>query len=75
MLPLIAGTVSCLHMRLLVELHGQSAWVAAISPLPVDRMIVAAAAIVTESAATSRPADHALTPAQGGGEVWLDARR
>jgi hypothetical protein len=29
MLALIAGTVSCLHMHLLVELHGQPGWGAA----------------------------------------------
>jgi hypothetical protein len=42
MLALIAGTVSCLHMHLLVELHGQPGWVAALTPLSVDGMIVAA---------------------------------
>src|SRR6202167_5180490 len=42
MLALIAGTVSYLHMHLLVELHGQSGWVAALTPLSVDGMIVAA---------------------------------
>jgi hypothetical protein len=41
-LALIAGTVSYLHMHLLVELHGQPGWVAALTPLSVDRMIVAA---------------------------------
>jgi Protein of unknown function (DUF2637) len=38
----IAGTVSYLHMHLLVELHGQPGWVAALTPLSVDGMIVAA---------------------------------
>jgi hypothetical protein len=33
MLALIAGTVSCLHMHLLVELHGQPGWVAALTTL------------------------------------------
>ncbi len=43
MLALIAGTVSHLHMHLLVELHGQPGWVAALMPLmPVDGMIVSA---------------------------------
>ena len=41
-LALIAGTVSYLHMHLLVELHGQPGWVAALTPLSVDGMIVAA---------------------------------
>jgi hypothetical protein len=42
MLALIAGTVSYLHMHLLVELHGQPGWVAALTPLSVDGMIVGA---------------------------------
>jgi len=42
LLALIAGTVSYLHMHSLVELHGQPGWVAALTPLSVDGMIVAA---------------------------------
>ena len=42
LLALIAGTVSYLHMHLLVELQGQPGWVAALTPLSVDGMIVAA---------------------------------
>jgi Protein of unknown function (DUF2637) len=42
MLALIAGAVSYLHMHLLVELHGQPGWAAALTPLSVDGMIVAA---------------------------------
>src|SRR5882724_1685546 len=42
LLAIIAGTVSYLHMHLLVELHGQPDWVAALTPLSVDGMIVAA---------------------------------
>ena len=42
MLALIAGTVSYLHMHRLVELHGQPGWVATLTPLSVDGMIVAA---------------------------------
>jgi hypothetical protein len=42
LLALIAGTVSYLHMHLLVELHGQPGWVAALTPLSVDGMSVAA---------------------------------
>lgn len=42
MLVLIAGTVSYLHMYMLVELHGQPGWVAALTPLSVDGTIVAA---------------------------------
>jgi hypothetical protein len=41
-LALIAGTVSYLHMHLLVELHGQPGSVATLTPLSVDGMIVAA---------------------------------
>jgi hypothetical protein len=42
MLALIAATVSYLHMHMLVELHGQPGWVAALTPFSVDGMIVAA---------------------------------
>lgn len=42
LLALIAATVSYLHMHMLVELHGQPGWVAALTPLSVDGMIVAA---------------------------------
>jgi len=42
LLALIAGTVSYLHMHLLVELHGQPGWVATLTPFSVDGMIVAA---------------------------------
>ncbi len=42
LLVLIAGTVSYLHMHELVALHGQPGWVAALTPLSVDGMIVAA---------------------------------
>jgi hypothetical protein len=41
-LALIAGTVSYMHMHELVALHGQPGWVAALTPLSVDGMIVAA---------------------------------
>jgi Protein of unknown function (DUF2637) len=41
-LALIAGTVSYLHMHLLVEIHGQPGWVAALTSISVDGMIVAA---------------------------------
>lgn len=42
LLSLIAGTVSYLHMHMLVASHGQPGWVAALTPLSVDGMIVAA---------------------------------
>jgi hypothetical protein len=38
----IAGTVSYLHMHMLVASHGQPGWVAALTPLSVDGMIAAA---------------------------------
>ncbi|HEY4850991.1 MAG TPA: DUF2637 domain-containing protein [Streptosporangiaceae bacterium] len=44
LLALIARTVSYLHMHTLVALHGQPGWVAALTPLSVDGMIVAASA-------------------------------
>jgi Protein of unknown function (DUF2637) len=55
MLALIAGTVSYLHMHLLVELHGQPGWVAALTPLSVDGMIVAASTtLLADSRAGNR---------------------
>jgi hypothetical protein len=42
LLALIAGTVSYLHMHMLVARHGQPGWVAALTPFSVDGMIVAA---------------------------------
>jgi hypothetical protein len=42
LLALIAGTVSYLYMHALVALHGQPGWVAALTPLSVDGIIVAA---------------------------------
>jgi hypothetical protein len=69
MLAIIAGTVSYLHMQLLVELHGQPSWVAALTPLSIDRMIVAASTIL-------------LADSRGGGRAgscrgrcWLQAAR
>jgi hypothetical protein len=57
LLALIAGTVSYLHMHLLVELRGQPGWVAALTPLSVDGMIVAAS---TTLLADSRACDRRL---------------
>jgi hypothetical protein len=42
LLALIAATVSYLRRHSLVELHGQPSWVAALTPLSVDGMTVAA---------------------------------
>ncbi len=50
MLALIAGTVSYLHMHLLMELHGQPAWVAALTPLmlidPLSKVLVSVRMLV-----------------------------
>src|SRR5579859_1600762 len=55
LLALIAGTVSYLHMHALVEMHGQPGWVAVLTPLSVDGMIVAASTtLLAESRAGSR---------------------
>jgi len=55
LLALIAGTVSYLHMHRLVALHGQPGWVAVLTPLSVDGMIVAAStALPAESRAGRR---------------------
>jgi Protein of unknown function (DUF2637) len=62
LLALIAGTVSYLHMHTLVELHGQPGWVAALTPLSVDGMIVAAS---TTLLADSRVGEH------GGVLPWM----
>src|ERR1035438_2291691 len=55
LLALIAATLSYLHMHMLVELHGQPGWVAALTPLSVDGMIVAAS---TTLLADSRAGDR-----------------
>src|SRR6266496_490985 len=54
-LAVIAGTVSYLHMHMLVAAHGQPGWVAALTPLSVDGMIVAASTtLLADSRAGSR---------------------
>src|ERR1700729_3844677 len=55
LLALIAATVSYLHMHMLVELHGQPGWVAALTPFSVDGMIVAAStALLADSRSGGR---------------------
>ena len=61
MLALIAGTVSYLHMHLLVTLHGQPGWVAALTPLSVDGMIVAASTTLLAESRSGK---------QGGALPW-----
>jgi Protein of unknown function (DUF2637) len=59
MLAIIAGTVSYLHMHVLVEIHGQPGWVAALTPISVDERIVAAS---TTLLAESRSGSHGGLP-------------
>jgi len=55
LLALIAATVSYLHMHALVAMHGQPGWIAALTPLSVDGMIVAASTtLLAESRSGSR---------------------
>src|SRR6266568_3192142 len=54
MLALIAGTVSYLHMHMLVVRHGQPGWVAALTPLSVDGMIVAASTTLLADSRSGR---------------------
>jgi len=54
LLALIAGTVSYLHMHTLVALHGQPGWVAALTPLSVDGMIVAASTTLLADSPSGR---------------------
>ena len=55
LLALIAGTVSYLHMHMLVEVHGQPGWAAALTPFSVDGMIVAASTtLLADSRSGSR---------------------
>jgi Protein of unknown function (DUF2637) len=54
LLALIAGTVSYLHMHLLVEMYGQPGWVAALTPLSVDGMIVAASTTLLAESRSGR---------------------
>jgi hypothetical protein len=54
LLALIAGTVSYLHMHALVARHGQPGWVAALTPLSVDGMIVAASTTLLADSRTGR---------------------
>ena len=57
LLALIADTVSYLHIHRLVALHGQPGWVASLTPLSLDGMIVAASAtLLAESRACRRGA-------------------
>ena len=62
LLALIAGTVSYLHMHMLVARHGQPGWVAALTPLSVDGMIVAASTTLLADSRSGR---------SGGGLPWV----
>jgi hypothetical protein len=54
LLALIAATVSYLHMHMLVTRHGQPGWVAALTPLSVDGMIVAASTTLLADSRSGR---------------------
>lgn len=54
LLALVAGTVSYLHMHMLVALHGQPGWVAALTPFSVDGMIVAASTTLLADSRSGR---------------------
>jgi len=55
LLALIAGIVSYLHMHMLAALHGKPGWVAVLTQLPVDGMIVAASTtLLSDSRSGSR---------------------
>src|SRR6266702_349738 len=54
LLALIAGTVSYLHMHMLVARHGQPGWVAALTSLSVDGMIVAASTTLLADSRSGR---------------------
>jgi Protein of unknown function (DUF2637) len=56
LLALIAGTVSYLHMHTLVTSHGQPGWVAALTPISVDGMIVAASTTLVADSRCGRQA-------------------
>ena len=73
-LALIAGTVSYLHMHLLVELHGQPGWVAALTPLSVDGMIVAASTTLAGGVARREPGRISALGAASGGECGEPGR-
>jgi hypothetical protein len=66
-LALIAGTVY-LHMHLLVVRHGQPGWVAALTPLSVDGMIVAASTTLLGRFAVGAQRWGASVGAAGGGQ-------
>lgn len=53
-LALIVGTVSYLHMHTLVVLHGQPGWVAVLTPLSVDGMIVVASTTLLADSRSGR---------------------
>jgi len=54
LLALIAATVSYLHMHALVAMNGQPGWVAALTPLSVDGMIVAASTTLLADSRSGR---------------------
>ncbi len=74
MLALIAGTVSYLHMHLVVQLHGQPGWVAALTPLSVDGMIVAASTTLLAESRSARRGGMLPWGAVSGGQCGEPGR-
>src|SRR5512140_3473550 len=72
LLAVIAGTVSYLHMHQLVAVHGQPGWVAALTPLSVDGVIVAAS---TALLADSRSGGRGGLPLLGAADDYGKAIR
>jgi len=58
LLALIAGTVSYLNMHRLVALHGQPGWIASLTPLSVEGMIVADSATLSAGRGSAAAARH-----------------
>ncbi len=54
LLALIPGTVSNLHMHMLTARHGQPGWAAALTPLSVDGLIVAASTTLLADSRSGR---------------------
>jgi hypothetical protein len=75
LLALIAGIVSYLHMHMLVALHGQPGWVAVLTPLSVDGMIVAASSNARAQQASSASETRPMTAVVTKKRYWQSPRR
>lgn len=67
----IGGTISYIHMRMIAVRHGQPGWVAALTHLSVDSMIVAASTTPLADSQSGRGwgASAALARSASGGMV------